>query len=78
MEWMTTKDAADWLEVSPLRIRQYIDEGRLVAEKFGPVWMVSAESVKGFEKRPTGRPPGEATPTPARKAKSSRTRDHPR
>lgn len=78
MEWITTTEAAERLKVTPLRIRQYIDEGRLEAQKFGPLWMVSEESVNGFKKRPTGRPPADAKPAQERKAKSSRTRDHPR
>lgn len=72
MEWMTTKDAADKLGVSDIRIRQFIDEGRLVAQKFGPMWMVSAESVKGFERQGPGRPPQAGKTRPPRKRKRKR------
>jgi excisionase family DNA binding protein len=67
MEWMTTKNAAALLGVTDIRVRQYIDEGRLMAEKFGPLWMVSAASVKGFKRRGPGRPTAPPRPKRSRK-----------
>lgn len=49
--YMTTKEAAAALGVTPSRIRQMIDAEQLVAEQFGRDLMVTAESVDAAKKR---------------------------
>ena len=56
MDWITTQAAAVKLGVSVIRVRQFIQEGRLAATKIGRDWLVSAEAVSTFQKRKPGRP----------------------
>lgn len=51
-EWMTVADAAKELGVNDSRVRQLCLSGDLAAQKFGKVWMVSAEAVKDRAKNP--------------------------
>src|SRR5215468_4711683 len=58
MSALTTKDAAEKLGVSPRRILQFIDEGRLPAERFGRDYMIKESDLKLVQDRKPGRPPG--------------------
>jgi excisionase family DNA binding protein len=42
---ITTTEAAKRLGLTDTRIRAMLDSGILQGEKFGPVWMVDADSV---------------------------------
>jgi excisionase family DNA binding protein len=55
-EIITTVEAGRRLGVTPQRIRQYIAEGRIRAQKVGRDYLVDAESVDEFRPRPTGNP----------------------
>jgi len=50
MYGLTTSDAAELLKRSPRRIRQLIDDGRLVARRDGSTWIVDRESVEQLKK----------------------------
>jgi excisionase family DNA binding protein len=58
---LTIEECAERLAVSPERVRQFVREGRLKAERVGARLLVVRESdLKAFEKQPrerTGRPP---------------------
>ena len=45
---LTTKEAAEYLNVSMPRIRQLIGEGRLVAQRTGKSWLVDKESLDKY------------------------------
>jgi excisionase family DNA binding protein len=55
---MTVDDAADFLEVTPGRIKQLIESGAIRGEKWGPAWMVDRLSVHAYSTTPRkpGRP----------------------
>jgi excisionase family DNA binding protein len=55
--YLTTKEAAERLSVSRQRVHQLIQEERLPAQKFGPLWMIREEDLELVKDRPTGRPP---------------------
>lgn len=56
-KWLTTKEAAEKLEVSDSRIRQLIAEGRLPAQKFGHVNMIDEKDLELVRNTKRGRPP---------------------
>ena len=47
---LTTKEAADYLSVTPSRIRQYISESRLTSEKFGRDHFIEKSELDRFSK----------------------------
>jgi excisionase family DNA binding protein len=57
IEFVTVEEAADIVGVSPVRVRQFCQDGRL-GQKLGNHWLISkAEAVEFAEKeRPNGRP----------------------
>lgn len=56
-EWLTTKEAAEILNVTDSRIRQMILKKSLPAQKFGHVNMIDKSDVELAKKRTTvGRP----------------------
>jgi excisionase family DNA binding protein len=66
MKMMTVPEAAEYLGVIPRRVRQFIDEGRLPAQKLGRDWVINESDLKEFASIPrirTGRHPS----TPAEK-----------
>jgi excisionase family DNA binding protein len=49
---ITVQHAAEVLHVTPARIRQMVDEGKLKAEKLGKFWLIEPRSLKReLEKR---------------------------
>lgn len=57
MKLLTTKEAAERLDVTSTRIRAMILAGRLPAEKFGHVHMIREEDLALVADRKPGRPP---------------------
>jgi excisionase family DNA binding protein len=60
MNLITTKSAAEILGVTPVRVRQLIQQGQLAAEKHGRDHLLQKEKVQQFNRhgrRPGGRPP---------------------
>lgn len=54
---LTTKEAADLLNVSPSRVRQMVLSGRLPAEKFGRDLLIQEKDLALVANRKLGRPP---------------------
>jgi len=48
MQWMSTKEASDYLGVNLRTLYRFIDEGELVAYKFGRVIRLKASDVESF------------------------------
>ena len=49
---ITVQHAAEALHVTPARVRQMVDEGKLKAEKLGKFWLIEPRSLKReLEKR---------------------------
>jgi excisionase family DNA binding protein len=57
MSTLTTDQAAKCLGVTTNRVRVLIREGRLPAEKFGPVYVIKESDLKLVKDRKPGRPP---------------------
>lgn len=58
-QWLTTRQAAQVLGVTPSRVRQFIMEGRLEAQKFGRDLLISPVNLEVFAvqaRERTGRP----------------------
>lgn len=57
-DFLTTKDAARALGVTPARVRQLIAAGRLPAEKHGRDWLIDPDALDQVsDRRGPGRPP---------------------
>ncbi len=50
-------EAAEKLGVSRWRVNQFINEGRLPAQKIGRSYVIKESDLQLVEHRPTGRPP---------------------
>ncbi len=50
-------EAAEKLGVSRIRVNQFIDEGRLPAQKVGRSYVILESDLQFVENRQTGRPP---------------------
>ncbi|MCA1625890.1 MAG: helix-turn-helix domain-containing protein [Acidobacteria bacterium] len=62
MDLLSTKEVAEMLGISTVRVFQLIQEGVLPAVKIGRDWFVKQEDVEAAKKRPgRGRPKKEAT-----------------
>jgi len=58
-EYLTTKEAADYLGLSPSRIRQFIAYGRLKSKKHGRDHLILRSDIEYFaaiSRQRTGRP----------------------
>lgn len=58
MKLLSTKEAAERLNISPIRVRQFIQEGRLKAQLVGRDYIIQESEIKRLEKsdRKPGRP----------------------
>lgn len=57
-EFISTKEAAKRLGVSIAVIKQWAKSGKIRAWKLSErAWMIDADSLKGIQKDPRGRPP---------------------
>ena len=56
MEFLTTKQAAERLKITPRRVQALIEAGRLPAQKFGRDYMIKEADLKLVEDRKVGRP----------------------
>jgi excisionase family DNA binding protein len=56
MEFLTTKEAAERLGITPRRVQALIEAGRLPAQKFGRDYMIKEADLKLVEDRKVGRP----------------------
>ena len=61
MNFISTKEAAERLGVSVLRVQQLIWAERLPAQKFGRDYMIKESDLKLVEDRKPGRPPKQAS-----------------
>lgn len=57
MEILNTAEAAKKLEISAIRIRQLIKEGRLPAQKVGRDYIIQEKDLALVTDRKNGRPP---------------------
>ena len=60
MNLITTKNAAEILGVTPVRVRQLIQQGQVRSEKHGRDHLLREDEVRQFNRhgrRPGGRPP---------------------
>ena len=58
--WLTVKEVADLLKLTPRRIRDFLLSGRLPAMRLGRTWFVQRRDVLDFSRieRTPGRPAG--------------------
>jgi excisionase family DNA binding protein len=56
MGFLTTKQAAKRLGITPRRVQALIEAGRLPAQKFGRDYMIQEADLKLVEERKVGRP----------------------
>lgn len=57
MALLTTQEVAERLGVKARRVRDFIMDGRLPAEKKGRDYLINEKDLKLVEDRKTGRPP---------------------
>ena len=50
MKYLTAEQAAEQLERNPELVRRWIREGRLRAQKMGPIWVVTDDELRRFRK----------------------------
>lgn len=56
MDFLTTKQAAEKLGITPRRVQALIEVGKLPATKFGRDYMIREKDLKLVEDRKVGRP----------------------
>jgi excisionase family DNA binding protein len=56
MDFLTTKQAAKKLGITPRRVQALVTAGRLPATKFGRDYMIKEKDLKLVEDRKVGRP----------------------
>jgi excisionase family DNA binding protein len=56
MDFLTTKQVAKKLGITPRRVQALIEAGRLPAQKFGRDYFVKEKDLKLVENRKVGRP----------------------
>lgn len=54
--YVSVKEAADMLGLSPRTVYDYIEEGRLPSARFADVIAISREEIRKFKREPSGRP----------------------
>lgn len=55
-EYVSVKEAAKLLGLSPRTVYDYIEEGRLPSTRFADVIAIAKEDIKRFKREPSGRP----------------------
>lgn len=55
-EWMTTQEAANYLNVTQRTINNLINRRTLSAQKFGIQWMITRESVEAYKAQQDNKP----------------------
>jgi excisionase family DNA binding protein len=75
MRLLTTKEAAEKLGVSVLRVQQLIWSNRLPAEKMGRDYFIKEEDLKLVEDRKPGRPPKAKTESRSKVSKKRSKRN---
>ncbi len=60
MKLLNTKEASEKLNVSAIRIRQLIQQGRIPATKVGRDYVIQESDLKDLAERKNGRPKKEA------------------
>lgn len=71
---LSVAEAAEKLGVSRWRVNQFIDEGRLPAQKVGRAFVILESDLQLVENRPTGRPPKQTTDAKASGTKRAHSR----
>jgi excisionase family DNA binding protein len=61
MDKMTAIAAAELLNITPYSVYRLIKAGKLLAEKFGTVWMVDKDSVQDYKERNKGKAQNDPT-----------------
>lgn len=61
-DWLTTKEVAESLGVSRMRVRQWIEDGRLPAQKVGGVHLIGRPAMEAMRGRRTTPGPEKGTP----------------
>ncbi|HEX7176783.1 MAG TPA: helix-turn-helix domain-containing protein [Pyrinomonadaceae bacterium] len=56
MEFLTTKQVAERLGITPRRVQALVTAGRLPATKFGRDYLIKEKDLKLVEERKVGRP----------------------
>jgi excisionase family DNA binding protein len=56
MDFLTTRQAAERLGITPRRVQALVTTGRLPAIKFGRDYMIKEKDLKLVENRKVGRP----------------------
>ncbi len=56
MALISTTEAAKRLDITPSLVARYIRDGRLKAQKIGPVWVIDERDVERFPERKLGPP----------------------
>ena len=54
--YVSVKEAADMLGLSPRTVYEYIEEGRLPSVRFADVIAISQDEIRKFRREPSGRP----------------------
>ena len=54
--YVSVKEAAEMLGLSPRTVYDYIEEGRLHGARFADVIAISTEEIRKFKREPSGRP----------------------
>jgi len=49
-EWITARQAALILGLTSRRVRQIIQEGKLIARKVGNLWLIKRDSVYNYKR----------------------------
>lgn len=53
---MSVSEAAEALDITPVRVRQLIDAGKLKADRVGKQWVLEEMEVQRYRRSPRGRP----------------------
>lgn len=67
MKLLSTKEVAAKLGVTPIRVRQLIQQGRLAAQRIGRDYAIEEKALDKIAPRPLGRPKAKTAPKASRK-----------